>query len=144
MGGRLVTNKSKADLIFMPRSGAFSTEENSQLVGIPSFAIPIPLMASINRPEIALFAKEQARGVAKFAVVLCDANNGTRNTASGPFDGFSHLTGGGDAVLLEYQRPDPEERPAVAESSGPPAVVTKRGRGRPRHASPARPDYALR
>jgi hypothetical protein len=106
LGGRLVTDKSKADLILLPRAGALSIDENNMLVGIPSIDIPVPLMGNLSLPQLALFAKEQAQGVAKFAVVLYDANNGTFTAASSPFYGFSHRTHWVVALLFSWSTND--------------------------------------
>jgi hypothetical protein len=91
-GGRLVADRSKADWVLLPRAGALSIDKKQMLVGIPSFAVPVPLMGTLSLPELALFSEDVTRGTAKFAVVGYDANGGDLVAISGPSFGFSHKT----------------------------------------------------
>jgi hypothetical protein len=92
-GGRLVSSRTDADYVVEIRSGALSIDENSVLVGIPQMDIPIPLAgSSFSFPEIALFKKEERKGVAKFAAAGYGAEDGMLADASAPQYGFSHET----------------------------------------------------
>ncbi|MGE5146759.1 MAG: DUF6655 family protein [Candidatus Eiseniibacteriota bacterium] len=91
-GGRLVAERKDADYVVEIRSGALSIDEDSILVGIPKMQIPIPLAGSFSFPEIALFKKEQRKGVAKFAAAGYGAKDGQFADASAPRYGFSHET----------------------------------------------------
>ena len=91
-GGRLVPDRKRADVVVAIRAGALSVDENDTLVGIPSMNVPVPLAGTLTTPELALFAKHQYRGVAKFAATAYDADTGKLIAASGLSYGFSHRT----------------------------------------------------
>jgi hypothetical protein len=42
-GGRLATDRSKADMVVAIRSGALSTDSDGFLVGRPAMGVPVPL-----------------------------------------------------------------------------------------------------
>ncbi len=89
---RLVPDRKSADVVVAIRAGALSVDQNDTLVGIPSISVPVPLAGTLTTPELALFAKHQYRGVAKFAATAYDADTGKIIAASGPSFGFSHRT----------------------------------------------------
>jgi hypothetical protein len=91
-GGRLVAERNEADYVVEIRSGALSIDEEQVLVGIPKMDIPIPLSGTFAFPEIALFKKEERKGVAKFAATSYGAKDGAFVDASTPRYGFSHET----------------------------------------------------
>jgi hypothetical protein len=91
-GSRLVPDRKSADVVVAIRAGALSVDQNDTLVGIPSLSVPVPLAGTLTTPELALFAKHQYRGVAKFAATAYDADTGKIIAASGPSFGFSHRT----------------------------------------------------
>ena len=91
-GGRLAVDRTKADMVVALRSGALSTDEDGYLVGIPAIGVPVPLMGTLNLPELALFKKDETRGVAKFAATLYDQRSGALKSVSGASYGFSHKT----------------------------------------------------
>jgi hypothetical protein len=92
-GVYIVDDKKKAQTIIELRSGALSTDTSETLVGIPSFAIPVPLSSgSLTTPEIALYKDTEQKGVAKFAATAYDAKKGSLLTAQDPQYGFSHKT----------------------------------------------------
>ena len=43
---------------------------------VPAIGVPVPLMGTLNLPELALFKKDETRGVAKFAATLYDQRSG--------------------------------------------------------------------
>jgi hypothetical protein len=91
-GGRLFPDRNSADVVVAIRAGALSVDQNDTLVGLPSFTLPVPLTGPLTTPELALFAKHQYRGVAKFAATAYDAVTGKIIATSGPSFGFSHQT----------------------------------------------------
>jgi hypothetical protein len=90
-GMHLVDDKKNADVIIETRAGALSTDRNTFLIGIPSFAVPVPFASSpLTLPEIALWGTDDQKGVAKFAITGVDAKNGTLVAAQEPQYGFAH------------------------------------------------------
>jgi len=92
LGGMLVSDREAADIVVEIRSGALSIDEKKMLLGIPEFNIPVPLMTAVTFPEIALFKKDERKGVAKFAGVAYNAKDGTLANSSDMEYGFSHET----------------------------------------------------
>lgn len=88
-GIRTVSQEADADLIVEVRSGALSIDERSDLLGIPSFPVPIPLAGTFQTPEVALFKRERQEGVAKLAVTSYDPKSGALHSSSGPTFGSS-------------------------------------------------------
>ena len=92
-GNRLVDKRSNAAVIVEIRSGAPATDDRETLVGIPSFATPLPLTAAaIETPKFALYDKFTQLGIAKFAATATDATSGALVASSTPQYGFAHRT----------------------------------------------------
>jgi hypothetical protein len=91
-GARLAATRQSADYVVEIRSGALSIDQDEVLVGMPQTDVPIPLTGSLGLPEIALFKKEERRGVAKIAAIAYDAEDGRFAAASAPQYGFAHET----------------------------------------------------
>lgn len=91
-GLRVADKKDDAEVILEIRSGALSIDETKTLLGTPSFQVPVPLTAAPKIPEIALFKKDQQRGIAKLAVTAYDAKDGSYLASTSPTYGFSHRT----------------------------------------------------
>ena len=92
-GARLVDDKKNADIVVETRSGALSTDQNTFLIGIPQFTVPIPFATTpLTLPEIALYGSKDQKGVAKFAFTGYNAKNGELLAAQDPQYGFSHNT----------------------------------------------------
>ena len=92
-GADLVADRKDAQVVIEARAGALSIDDDVTLYGIPSFNIPIPLSGTgLTFPEIALYKKDQRRGVAKFALTGYDAKSGTFETSAGPVFGYSYRT----------------------------------------------------
>lgn len=92
-GARLTSNEAEASMWVEPRSGALSTDDDTFLIGIPSFDIPLPLVTSgpLKTPEVALFKRAARRGIAKLAVAVYD-HEGKLVADSGPVLGLSRTT----------------------------------------------------
>jgi hypothetical protein len=92
-GLRLVPERARAEVVVEPRSGALSIEEESVLVGLPAWDIPVPFAAAAFRtPELALFKRERREGVAKLAVTAYAVEGGSLAGSSGPSVGIAHTT----------------------------------------------------
>jgi hypothetical protein len=90
-GAALVENRQQADVVAEVRSGALSTDENSMLIGVPAFSVPVPLAAgTFPFPEVALYKDAEQKGVAKFAVATYTAKDGNLLSAQDPQYGFSY------------------------------------------------------
>jgi hypothetical protein len=99
-GVRLVDDRSKADVVIEPRSGAQSIDHDTFLVGVPSFSVPVPLADKLAFPEIALYKKDSQIGVSKLAITAYSENDGRLVGSSGPVTGQSDRTR--RVVLLFY------------------------------------------
>jgi hypothetical protein len=92
-GADLVADRKDAQVVIEARAGALSIDDSVTLYGIPSFNIPVPLSGTgLTFPEIALYKKDQRRGVAKFALTGYDAKSGMFQTSAGPVYGYSYRT----------------------------------------------------
>jgi len=91
-GARLMPDRKGADVVIAIRAGALSINENDDLVGLPALSVPIPLAGTLSTPEMALYAKHQYQGLAKFAATAYDASTGEIVATTGPTYGFSHRT----------------------------------------------------
>lgn len=92
LGARLVPTRERADYVVELRAGALSIDQEATLVGLPRTDIPIPLAGPLGLPELALFKKEERRGVAKIAAVAYGAEDGRLADATAPQYGFSRET----------------------------------------------------
>lgn len=88
-GARMVDTRDAAEVVVEIRSGALSTDENEALVGIPSFALPIPLAGDLETPELALLKQSSRRGIAKIGFTAHWTSNGALADRSEPVIGIS-------------------------------------------------------
>lgn len=105
----LVDDRKSADIVVEPRSGAQSIDRDSLLIGIPKFSVPIPLAGGFDFPEIALFKRDRQTGIAKLAVTVYDAKDGTLKASVGPDYGYSERTH--RVVLLLFAWTDTDTPP---------------------------------
>ena len=75
-GARLVEAREKADVVAELRTGALSANRRSDLLGIPSIPLPIPLVGVVETPELALYSRKAQHGIAKLAMTLYSAKDG--------------------------------------------------------------------
>ena len=111
-GYAIAPSADQADTIALIRSGALSINKQEQLVGIPSFPIPIPFSGPVNTPEIAFYKTLKRNGIAKLGVDFYSAKTGTLQAAEGPLYGFSHYNANS---LLFYGWTHSNLLPATAE-----------------------------
>jgi hypothetical protein len=91
-GGNLAATRAAADLVFEPRVGALSVDRRETLVGIPGFKLPVPLVGTLEFPDLALFKKDRQQGVVKLALTSYDAATGSLSESYAPSYAFSHRT----------------------------------------------------
>jgi len=89
-GARLVGDHKSADLVVEMRNGAQSIDQKDFLIGIPSFAFPIPLTGSIKTPQVALYDRAEDVGVSKFSLADYNPKTGIYADSMGPVYGFAH------------------------------------------------------
>jgi hypothetical protein len=89
-GALLQDEKPRAEIIVDLRSGGLGTDRQSVLVGTPAVQLPsvVPGMPT-NVPEIALFKKNDQRGVAKLAVFAYNRISGRALWQSGTVEAES-------------------------------------------------------
>ena len=86
----LVADRKDAQVVVEARSGALSNDQQNFLIGIPSFNIPVPFASgTLPFPELALYADNDQKGVAKFALTGFDAKTGALIDAQDPQYGFA-------------------------------------------------------
>lgn len=105
-GNSLVTDRKSSDVVVMLRSGALATDANETLVGLPSFTAPIPLAGSATTPKIALYDKEDHRGVAKFAATAIDPKTGALIASTTPRYGYAHSKEYTVLLFISWDRQD--------------------------------------
>lgn len=91
-GARLADDRKSADVVAELRSGAQAVDRKAFLVGVPSFSIPVPLAGPLSTPELALYKRDNQRGISKIALTLYNAKTGALIDSTGPAYGDSHLT----------------------------------------------------
>ena len=89
-GAAIVSDRKDAQAVVELRAGALSIDETNTLVGVPSFAIPIPLAGRFDTPEIALFKRTERKGVAKFAAHSYGVADGKLMHSTPPKFGYAH------------------------------------------------------
>jgi len=105
-GGHLATDQKTADVIVEISLGALSIDENSSIIGIPEFNIPVPMTGDLTVPEVALFKKEVRQGVAKFSAFSYDAKSGALVSYAPPDLGTSHKTQWVVALFISWNTSD--------------------------------------
>jgi hypothetical protein len=91
-GGDLVDDRKAADLIVELRNGGQAIDHKTLLIGVPTIPVPIPLTGTVQTPELALFKRDNQRGISKIALTVYGAKSGVLAGSSGPIYGDSHDT----------------------------------------------------
>jgi hypothetical protein len=63
-----------------------------QCFGLPTIPVPIPLTGTVQTPELALFKRDNQRGIAKLALTVYGAKSGTLAGSTGAVYGDSDDT----------------------------------------------------
>jgi hypothetical protein len=119
-GVKLVTDRSRADAVILPRAGTLSTDERSTLFGIPS--LPAPLAPGLFLPALSFYSENEVKGAAKFAASVYDPKTGKLIVSTDPAYGFSRLSNGTVLFFFTWRRNDT----GVDFSKNPPAVQPTR------------------
>lgn len=84
-GMAVMSDPKQADVIVALRTGALSIDDRKILVGIPAFALPVPLTSmTIPTPEVPFFSLDTQKGIAKFAATGYGAHDGLLRASTGP------------------------------------------------------------
>jgi len=83
-GALLAESTEEADIIVEARIGALGIDSAESLVGIPSIALPVPSVGTIQTPEAALYASNKKDAVAKLAL-LAYRKDGSNVFSTEPF-----------------------------------------------------------
>lgn len=86
-GALLAVDAGHSDYIVEARSGGYSVDYNSSLIGIPTMGVPIPLAGALNLPELAFFKSSKQNSIAKFALLAYDTKTREHYYSSGPLVG---------------------------------------------------------
>ena len=146
-GVLLRAKPEQAQWIVEARVGAYGTDSDNLLVGIPQTTIPnvVPLVPSGTIPEVPLIKRTRQQGVAKLALFAYDRASGQMVWSSGTMLASSnskdvHILGAGpfhsDSIrdgtdFIGMQLPIGTENSTAKQ--------TTPGRGRPDNATPAAP-----
>src|ERR1043165_3751701 len=74
-GGLLQSDIGKSDVVIEVRSGAYSIDSGSSLVGIPELGVPAPVAGAIHTPELALYKSSRQDALAKFAILASETSS---------------------------------------------------------------------
>lgn len=92
-GLMLVAERDAADVVIEARAGALAIDEDTFLIGVPSWDVPIPFAATpLSTPELALFKRDRREGIAKLALTAYAIEDGRHAGSSGPAIGRAHKT----------------------------------------------------
>lgn len=106
-GVRLVSDRSKAEAVIVPRAGVLSTDEKQVLFGLPALPFPTPVGAApISTPSISFYRNDTVNGIAKFAASVYDPNTGRLILSTDPAYGFSHASQGVALFLFSWRTDD--------------------------------------
>jgi hypothetical protein len=115
-GGKLQDNATNSDIIIEARSGALAIDQVDQLVGIPSFGLPIPLAGTVLTPEIPFYRSQTQRSYSKFALLAIANRSRDFIYSSGPLDGQSYDKHA-SLIFLSWRRTDiPEKKSSASET----------------------------
>lgn len=89
-GALMAPNAVDSDIIAEPRSGGYSIDYSSSLIGIPTLGVPIPLAGTISIPELALYKSSKQNSIAKFAILAYDTKSREHFYSSGPMVGKAY------------------------------------------------------
>jgi hypothetical protein len=90
-GGMLVREFESAELVIEPRSGALSIDSTSSIIGLPSAPTPVPLVGTVQLPEIALWKSDKQFSIAKLALLAYERDSGKHVAATGSLIGRANI-----------------------------------------------------
>lgn len=91
-GVRLVEKPEQATVIVEARVGAYGTDDNSFMIGIPQMTIPVTMVGlpTGTVPEMALMKKNDQKAASRLALFAYDRANGGMVWTSGTSTGFAN------------------------------------------------------
>ncbi|MFA9480203.1 DUF6655 family protein [Phycisphaerales bacterium AB-hyl4] len=93
----LVNDEADAEVRLELRTAAVGMASRDALVGIPSFALPVPGATPIETPELAIFKESRRKGLAALAITAFDTQTHRRLFGHGPEIGQTYHM---NAVLM--------------------------------------------
>jgi hypothetical protein len=90
-GGMLAREFEDAELVIEPRSGALSIDSTSSIIGLPSTPTPIPLVGTVQLPEIAIWKSDKQFSIAKIALLAYERDSGKHVAATGALIGRANI-----------------------------------------------------
>ena len=105
-GVRLISDRTKADAVILPRAGDLSTDERQTLFGIPALPTPITVSTGTVLPALSLYQETEAKGIAKFAATVYDPKTGKLIVSTDPAYGFSHENDGVVLFFITWRKND--------------------------------------
>jgi hypothetical protein len=114
-GGRLVADRGAADTVVEIRAGALSTDSNDMLIGVPSVALPIPLVGNMQTPEVGFAKRSEDQGVAKLGLTAYDAKTGQRTPFSPTAPTYGYSTNKRWVVLSLFEWEETDTLPKAAD-----------------------------
>lgn len=119
-GVRLISDRTRADAVIVPRTGMLSTDEKNTLIGIPP--LPLPMAPGVVIPPLSLFSEYEAKGAAKFAASIYNPMTGKLIVSTDPTYGFSQEDDGVVLFFFTWRRNDM----GVDYTKNPPRVITSK------------------
>jgi hypothetical protein len=83
-GGQLTEDPFGADVIAEARVGAQAIDRHDTLFGLPALTLPVPLVGTIDTPEIVLWKKARRKSTCKLALHARDRATGRQILSTGP------------------------------------------------------------
>jgi hypothetical protein len=105
-GVRLVSDRTKADAVILPRAGDLSTDERQTLFGIPALPTPLTIATGTTLPALSLYQETDAKGIAKFAATVYDPKTGKLIVSTDPAYGFSRENDGVVLFFISWRKND--------------------------------------
>jgi len=115
-GVTLVDDANEADTIIEVAAGALSIDNTGFLLGLPAMGMPIPFAGQLDMPEIALYASDKNRSIAKFSVSVRDAKTGASKSHSFTTIGTAWSKNWTILMLFEFSSNDLEMPETYASS----------------------------
>ena len=104
-GNALMEKREDADIVIEVRSGALSLDSISQMIGIPTVAIP---QLGLNLKGANILTRSKTVAIAKFGLFAYDRHTGKIIAVVAPVMGFSHRSqDSANIVTWTQTRPTP-------------------------------------
>jgi hypothetical protein len=89
-GALLAPDVGSSEIIVEARSGGYSIDFSSSLIGVPTLGVPIPLAGAVTIPELAFYKSSKQHSIAKFALLAYETKSREHFYSSGPMVGKAH------------------------------------------------------